>query len=1209
MIDAKVLRTGLTRLLKRLEDDLRERALSPKSDVPDLRGKLQDEWQFARDANRTAERFESWAEQVITQAGVHWLLSCVFLRFIEDNALVDRPWLSGTPQSGRLALARDRHDEYFRAHPHESDRDYLVACFLEAGKLPGLRTFFDEVHNPVFRLGISGDAAMAVMQFWQEVAADTGVLIRDFTDPTWNTRFLGDLYQHLSEATRKRYALLQTPEFVEEFILDHTLTPAIHEFGYRAVRMIDPTCGSGHFLLGGFHRIVDEWSRNEPGRNRRDIAQKALDAIAGIDLNPFAVAIARFRLLLAALKVSDVHRMTEALDFRIHVAIGDSLLHGTRFGLSGERAIATEGLFDVAASYAGTGLSHAYATEDLVQVQEILGQQYHAVVGNPPYILVKDGALNSAYRQKYASCRGKYSLGCPFTERFFELALTGRDGLAAGYVGLITTNAFMKREYGIALIQEVLPRVDLTHVLDTSRAHIPGHGTPTVIMFGRHRGPTSASVRAAMGKKGESKKPIVPADGPVWRAICDQIDVVGSESPYITVTDVPRSVLSLHPWSLGGGGAAELKSSITSAGSPLSTIALAGIGAVTLSDDSYQMNWSLAARQRIQPRFVTNFVVGDAVREWSVDGNVVALIPHSGEDFKPELSAETARWLWPMKTGLSQRLWFKKTQVQRGHEWYAYGHISVDKFRVPLALAVAFLATHTQAAFLRDRWVCNRTAPMIKLRGEASEDKYLGLLGILNSSVACFWLKHTLMDRGGGGIGGGLATESWEKFYEHDGGKLEGLPIVVNLPIGLARTLDSYARQLERESQLVDFDAAESSVSKLPTRQALTEARDRVESLRRSMIAWQEELDWHCYRLYGLLPASTDEQQFECNAPPELKLGERAFEIVLARRIAAGVEETTWFERHGSSPVLELPSHWPESYRNVVQRRIDLIEDDANMDLIERPEYKRRWNWPTWDSLEHGALQEWLLDRLEAASHRTANVNQVEALISTSRLADVVLHDSAFMLVASLYAGRTDFDAGQLVADLVVSEAVPFLPVLRYTDTGIRKRAQWEDTWAQQRRLDAREDVDAIPVPPDYKSKDFLSPNSWRLRGSLDLPKERWVSYPGCERGADGSLVISWAGWDHSQQARALATYFVDMKEREGWSSERLQPLLAGLVELVPWLKQWHNDMNPDFGARMGDYYEAFVNDEARALQFTLDDLRAWKPAATTAKRGRKKVA
>ena len=78
-------------LLKRLEDDLRERALSPASEVPELRTQLQAEWQAARDAERTAETFESWAEQVITQAGVHWLLNCVFLRFIEAPRVLRRP--------------------------------------------------------------------------------------------------------------------------------------------------------------------------------------------------------------------------------------------------------------------------------------------------------------------------------------------------------------------------------------------------------------------------------------------------------------------------------------------------------------------------------------------------------------------------------------------------------------------------------------------------------------------------------------------------------------------------------------------------------------------------------------------------------------------------------------------------------------------------------------------------------------------------------------------------------------------------------------------------------------------------------------------------------------------------------------------------------------------------------------------------------------
>ncbi|HCZ15673.1 MAG TPA: hypothetical protein DHV85_14005, partial [Candidatus Accumulibacter sp.] len=262
-------------------------------------------------------------------------------------------------------------------------------------------------------------------------------------------------------------------------------------------------------------------------------------------------------------------------------------------------------------------------------------------------------------------------------------------------------------------------------------------------------------------------------------------------------------------------------------------------------------------------------------------------------------------------------------------------------------------------------------------------------------------------------------------------------------------------------------------------------------------------------------------------------------------------------------------------------------------------------------------LRDWLLARLESTRYWPrldgSGGDATPQLMSTRRLADVAGRDAEFMQIAALYAGHADFDLNPLVANLVAAESVPFLPVLRYTDTGLRKRVQWEETWALQRREDAGEDlassVGRIPVPPKYQSKDFLKTDYWRLRGGLDVPKERWISYPGCERGADGSLVIAWAGWDHLQQATALATYFIDMKEREGWSRERLQPLLAGLLELLPWLRQWHNDMNPDFGARMGDYYESFVTDEVRALQFTLDDLRAWKPAATAARRGRKRSA
>jgi hypothetical protein len=1260
MIDPKVLLADLTRLLKRLEDDLRERALSPSSEVPELRGQLQAEWQAARDAERTAETFESWAEQVVTQAGVHWLLSCVFLRFIEDNKLVDRPWLSGTPESGRLALARDRHDAYFRDHPHESDREYLIASFREAGRLPGLHTFFDEAHNPVFRLGISGYAAIEVLQFWRDVSADSGALIRDFTDSTWNTRFLGDLYQDLSEATRKRYALLQTPEFVEAFILDRTLTPAIREYGLSEVRMIDPTCGSGHFLLGAFHLLVDAWARAEPGRNRRDIAQKALDAVAGVDLNPFAVAIARFRLWVAALQASDVHRLSEAPDFKLNVAIGDSLLHGTRFGLT-----VTEGMFVGAEHYAGTGLAHAYASEDIDEVNRILGRQYHAVVGNPPYIVVKDAALNAAYRQLYASCHRQYSLGCPFTERFFELAVTG-NGKSAGFTGLITANSFMKREFGSKLIEEVLPRLDLTHIVDTSGAYIPGHGTPTVILFGRHRAPVGDAVRTVMGIKGEPSAPDDPGNGLVWSAIVGQIDRPGSESEFVSVGDAQRTTFAKHPWSIAGGGAADLREVLEDGAQQLADTGVdLGYHVITGEDNCLMMPASTP--RRLGVNLVRTIVEGDEARDWLCSPESVVLWPYDerGADLDSEVSAAHVNYLWPCRTSLRDRKAFGVPVEQRGLRWWDLREVYRQRLSSAMTITFGEVATHNHFVLDRGGKVFNRTAPVIKLAPGRSEDEYLGLLGLLNSSVACFWLKQVCQDKAGSGIGRGVQNEAWEARYAFNVTKLAAFPLAERQPLSTARTIDGVMRELEANLPASQFRSNTTGSEPLPTRQSLDDTRDRVARLRRKAVAWQEELDWSSYALYRLLPDGANGLVCEVGDPPEVRLGERAFEIVLARRVAAGRETTTWFERHGSTLVTDIPSHWPEDYRQVVQRRIDLIERDRTIALIERPEFKRRWNTSAWEDLERAALRDWLLDRLEVPHLWPASADHPPQLTTVNRLADAVRNDASFMQIAELYAGHSGFDVSQVVAELVVDEAVPFLPVLRYTETGLRKRAQWEATWALQRREDAidaevlaqespgwraklsteartrfdlsadtplmpeamawveerlakevkryqderkAEEVGKIPVPPKYQSKDFQKADFWRLRGGLDVPKERWVSYPGCERGADGSLPIAWAGWNHLQQAMALASYFIDMKEREGWSPERLQPLLAGLLDLVPWLKQWHNEMNPDFGARMGDYYESFVADEARALQFTLDDLRSWKPAVQPARRGRRRT-
>jgi hypothetical protein len=399
------------------------------------------------------------------------------------------------------------------------------------------------------------------------------------------------------------------------------------------------------------------------------------------------------------------------------------------------------------------------------------------------------------------------------------------------------------------------------------------------------------------------------------------------------------------------------------------------------------------------------------------------------------------------------------------------------------------------------------------------------------------------------------------------------------------------------------------------------------------MIALQEELDWLCYRLYGLISEDLHidiqrpiqdgnenaNQSSSHSLPPRLapgiEVGERAFEILMARKIAAGELQTSWFERHNTTPITELPHHWPPEYQKLVERRIAVLEANSYLSIIEQPEYKRRWNTEPWEAQLERALRQWLLDRLESYFDFDGRMNEAgqptarleKELVSIAALADVARQDAQFLAVGELYRDDPAFDVQALVDELVQAESVPLLPVLRYKDSGLRKRAEWERTWDLQRREDAGEAVGKIPVPPKYTSADFQSSNFWRLRGKLDVPKERWIGFPHCE-GPDGSPLLCWAGYDHLQQAQAISAYYVRVQTELGGSDDpRLIPLLACLIELLPWLKQWHNEPDASFdGMRMGDYFEGFVSEEARQLGKTLAEIRAWTPPAKVSVRRKK---
>ena len=1215
MIDAGRLLADLTRLRADIEDDLRARC----RERPDLETSLREEHRKASTRERTASSYDSWREDRLTQVAVAWILGCVFVRFLEDNALVDPPCLSGPGDRRHRAL--DEHNLYFRARPKETDREYLLHVFRAVASLPVAGQLFDERHNPLWSFDpeiLSGDAATRLLGLWQRIDPDSGGLAHDFTDPAWDTRFLGDLYQDLSESARKRYALLQTPEFVEEFILDRTLDPAIEEFGFREVRLIDPACGSGHFLLGAFRRLDALWARHEPGTNPRERASRVLEQVAGVDLNPFAAAIARFRLCVAALRASDVRRLADAPAFELRVAAGDSLLHGPRPGLAGARQEYLEAVTK-------DPLGHVYRTEDAEALRSILGRRYHVVVGNPPYITPKDKALNQGYRERFGSCHRKYSLAVPFTERFFDLAHAPAPGAAApaGFVGMITANSFMKREFGRKLIEGFIPRWDLSHVVDTSGAYIPGHGTPTVILFGRHRRPVDRCVRAVMGIRGEPAIPDDAAKGLVWSAIVAQVDQPGSQGEFVSVSDVLRERFREHPWSIGGGGAAELNERLVE-GAPATLGDLAtAIGRTTHTgeDDAFYLQPS-GARTLALDSFCIPLVIGENVRDYAIVPTHAAVFPYdrkSGNALE-RIPERLATHFWRFRTTLKRRQDYGQTPEERGLRWFNHSMFFPERFRILLSITFPFVGTHNHFVLDRGGKVFKQSAPVVKLPIEATENDHLGLLGLLNSSTACFWMKQVFHNKGSSvdQHGARQRTAPFEDFWEHDGTKLQKFPVPDARPLDLARDLDTLAQERTRMQPAALLACGSPSAASLQT--ARTDARE----IRERMIALQEELDWRCYRLYDV---TADDLCMPPGNVPAVRLGERAFEIVLARKIAAGEVKTKWFERHGSTAITEIPEHWPAAYRALVRRRIEAIENNASGALIEQPEYKRRWNDEPWETQQERALRGWLLDRMEDPS-----LWSDPRLTTTAMLADRMLEDEEFLQVAELYSGRSDFDIAKLVAGLVENESVPLLSVLRYKLSGLRKRAAWERTWVLQRRedaIDARvelpasdpghltpeeaaalkaKEIGTIPVPPRYTSADFRKGVWWRLRGKLDVPKERFVSLPFCEREADPSLVVGWAGWNALDQSKAVAAYFNQMREQEGWTEERLTPLLAALLELLPWVRQYHNAPDPEFDIGMGDYFDGFIDDEARALSLTPEAIRAWVPPEGRGKRGRRKT-
>lgn len=1183
MIESKALLSDLKKELSALEVDLTERAEDPSTDWG---AQLREDYERAKNRDRTGLSWIDWRGGEVSQAAVAWIIAAVFIRFCEDNSLLSgakrdgkliaQPWIAA-PGDG-LERAVENESAFYTASPTMTGRDWLQHAFTTLADLPAGRTLVDPEYSPVWRAPISASAADRLLAFFRRVDAERE-LVHDFADPVLDTRFLGDLYQDLSDYAKKTFALLQTPDFVEEFILEQTLTPAIKEFGLTGLKLIDPACGSGHFLLGAFQHLVEAWGTAAPGTDRGDRVQRALDSIHGVDLNPFAIAIARFRLTVAALRASRIASLVNAPAFKFHLAIGDSLLGGSASNVH----------LDL-----GDGEYVPYDTEDLTEYAGILENgQYHVVVANPPYIQPPDAKLRDRYRILYPMCHRKYALSVPFMELLFRLARPAQPGSGAGYVGQITANSFMKREFGKKLIEQFLSgqyissshpqHVDISAVMDISRAYIPGHnseGTATVLVFGKPQRPQRNDILAVLSKDGDNFRPKNPRDGRVWREIVDNVQEGSYEGKFVSVSPVPRDVFSRFPWSLSGGAATAVKKQLeTDSPKQLSAeIDEAGFVAVIGEEGPFEVPKHFKGP-------TAQLVFGDSVRDFGLSP-VTRLWPYDSS-LTPIDEIGRSYWIWPYRRSLSSLIFFGKTPAERGFQWFQYAFLANRKLESPLSISYAEVASHNHFTFDRSGKLFNRTAPVIKLTPEATEEDYFRILGVLNSSVACFWLHEVSQQKQGG-------AERWEWHFQMTSSKLKSFP----LPKERA---ERFVEVIERvASQRADLQP--SVIIKPGSDTDLHEARNEWERLGQLLVFLQEELDWKMYVAYGLTDASLAPDDYPDTFGIEPNA--RAFEIQLARDVAAEKIETVWFQRHSRNPLTRLPADWPDWYKVLVERRLAVTTESRELRLLEQPEYKRRWAGAGWDELLASAVRTAVLDLLEAPELWADSAGR-PLVRSIAQIADELRHSEHLRELMTIHAGSQDYDLSVELGKLMQEAAVPAFAPLRYKPIGAEKFRAWEQTWELQRAEDRGEKV-TVPVPPKYKPTDFLKSSYWSARGKLDVPKERFISFPGSLYPEDSTAVYGWAGWDHSERGQAIARFASQIAPVVAESEpDQVLPLVGALIELQPWLDQWYDDMDTR-GIKPSTAIRQVTNTLLSRLGTGREEVLAWLPPAP--KRGRKRA-
>ena len=253
-----------------------------------------------------------------------------------------------------------------------------------------------------------------------------------------------------SKAKRKSEGIYYTPTYIVDYIVKNTVGEYIKthkEKDIENVKILDPACGSGSFLLKAYDTLENYWKEKgkldqtklEDSGSYSKKVEIVTKNIFGVDLDEKAVEIAQLNLLL---KIAEKRKRLPTL--QKNIKNGNSLIDDPK--IAGDKAFKWEDEFSDIMKKGG----------------------FDVVIGNPPYDVIYSNSNPEEYKfykskSGYISAEYNPNLFTLFIERGISLL---RDG---GILGFIVPNSIINNKYFCNLRKLILEKTIISQIYDLKK--------------------------------------------------------------------------------------------------------------------------------------------------------------------------------------------------------------------------------------------------------------------------------------------------------------------------------------------------------------------------------------------------------------------------------------------------------------------------------------------------------------------------------------------------------------------------------------------------------------------------------------------------------------------------------------------------------------------------------------------------------------------